>query len=81
MMDKLLAGGGGGANGAGGGNGASPGSPGQGNGGAGGNGTPTVFPGPGLYPQLPSPLSNGLGTAWRDALQVDCCWWRWRWKY
>ena len=65
--DGQACGGGGGA-GAAGGDGASPGSPGQGNGGAGGNGSPTVFPGPGLYPQLPSPYSNGLGTAWRDAL-------------
>ena len=61
-------GGGGGGSNQGGGNGPSPGSSGQGNGGHGGNGSATVFPGPGLYPLLPSPYSNGLGTAWRDAL-------------
>jgi hypothetical protein len=37
--------------------------------GDGGPGQPfTNFPGPGLYPNLPSPASSYLGTAWRDAL-------------
>jgi len=35
----------------------------------GGAGQPfTNFPGPGLYPNLPSPASSYLGTGWRDAL-------------
>jgi hypothetical protein len=40
-------------------------------GGNGGNGAPTVFPGPGLYPLLPSPFSNGLGNAWKNALTAN----------
>ena len=37
--------------------------------GDGGPGQPfPAFPGPGLYPNLPSPASSYLGTAWRDAL-------------
>ena len=35
----------------------------------GGAGAPFAnFPGPGLYPNLPSPASSYLGTGWRDAL-------------
>ena len=56
------AGGGGGAGGAG-----SP-TPDQNNGGPGGQGVVTVFPGPGLFPDLPALEASYLGTAWRDAL-------------
>jgi len=56
------AGGGGGAGGVG-----SP-TPDANNGGPGGPGATTVFPGPGLYPLLPTAEASFLGTAWRDAL-------------
>ena len=40
-------------------------------GGIGGNGAPTIFPGPAMYPLLPSPYQSGLGNAWKDALAGD----------
>jgi hypothetical protein len=59
-----IAGGGGGA-GSEGGNGSPT------SGGVGGNGAPTIFPGPFMYPLLPSPYQSGLGNAWKDALAGD----------